>query len=121
MRSSGVSWEKSDLGQKQVSPSESVYPASRRLVIVGDESALERDEFVASRCSWHPFEHLTGPIEATAKIRYNHPGAPATVTPPEGDMVKVKLHSPARAITSGQASVFYQDDFVGAVGGSCGE
>src|SRR5882757_6787520 len=84
-------------------------------VIVGDDAALDRDEFIADRCNWHPFEKLTEPIEVTAKIRYNHPGAPATVTPLDGNRVKVKLHSPARAITPGQAAVFYQEDLV--VGG----
>jgi len=84
-------------------------------VIVGDDSALDRDEFIADRCNWHPFEQLTAPIEVTAKIRYNHPGAPATVTPLDGNRVKVKLHTPARAITPGQAAVFYQDELV--VGG----
>ena len=89
--------------------------AENNRVMVGDESALDRDEFVAARCNWHPFEKLTEPIEVTAKIRYNHPGAAATVTPLENNRVKVKLHSPARAITPGQAAVFYQDDLV--VGG----
>jgi tRNA-specific 2-thiouridylase len=50
-----------------------------------------------------------------AKIRYNHPGTPATVTPASPGTVKVKLHAPQRAITPGQAAVFYQDDLV--VGG----
>jgi tRNA-specific 2-thiouridylase len=89
--------------------------AENNRVVVGDESALDRDEFVAERCNWHPFDQLTQPIEVTAKIRYNHPGAPATVTPLDGNRVKVKLHSSARAITPGQAAVFYQDDLV--VGG----
>ena len=84
-------------------------------VIVGDDSALDRDEFIADRCNWHPFDKLTGPIEVTAKIRYNHPGTPATVTPLENNSVRVKLHTPQRAITPGQAAVFYQDDLV--VGG----
>jgi tRNA-specific 2-thiouridylase len=84
-------------------------------VIVGDDSALDRDEFVADRCNWHPFEKLSGPIEVTAKIRYNHPGTAATVTPLENNSVRVKLHTPQRAITPGQAAVFYQDDLV--VGG----
>ena len=89
--------------------------AENNRVVVGDEAALDRDEFVADRCNWHPFEKLTAPIEVTAKIRYNHPGAPATVTPLEGNRVKVKLHTSARAITPGQAAVLYQDDLV--VGG----
>jgi tRNA-specific 2-thiouridylase len=84
-------------------------------VVVGDDSALDRDEFIAERCNWHPFEQLTGPIEVTAKIRYNHPGTPATITPLGENRTKVKLHTPQRAITPGQAAVFYQDDLV--VGG----
>jgi tRNA-specific 2-thiouridylase len=84
-------------------------------VVVGDDSALDRDEFIADRCTWHPFDKLTEPIEVTAKIRYNHPGTAATITPLENNRVKVKLHTPQRAITPGQAAVFYQDDLV--VGG----
>jgi tRNA-specific 2-thiouridylase len=89
--------------------------AEKNRVVVGDDSALDRDEFVADRCNWHPFDKLAEPIEVTAKIRYNHPGTPATVTPMEQGKVKVKLHTPQRAITPGQAAVFYQDDLV--VGG----
>ena len=89
--------------------------AENNRVVVGDESALDRDEFAAERCNWHPFEKLEGPIEVTAKIRYNHPGATATVIPAGDGRVKVKLHTPQRAITPGQAAVFYQDDLV--VGG----
>jgi tRNA-specific 2-thiouridylase len=89
--------------------------AENNRVVVGDDSALDRDEFTADRCNWHPFDKLTEPIEVTAKIRYNHPGTAATVTPTGNGSVKVKLHTPQRAITPGQAAVFYQDDLV--VGG----
>ena len=89
--------------------------ADNNRVVVGDDSALDRDEFIADRCNWHPFDKLTEPIEVTAKIRYNHPGAAATISPLENNRVKVKLHTPQRAITPGQAAVFYQDDLV--VGG----
>ena len=89
--------------------------AENNRVVVGDDSALDRDEFTADRCNWHPFDKLTEPVEVTVKIRYNHPGTPATVTPMEQGKVKVKLHTPQRAITPGQAAVFYQDDLV--VGG----
>jgi tRNA-specific 2-thiouridylase len=89
--------------------------AENNLVVVGDDSALDRGEFTATNCNWHPFDKLTEPIEVTAKIRYNHPGTPATVSPLENNSVRVKLHTPQRAITPGQAAVFYQDDLV--VGG----
>ena len=84
-------------------------------VVVGSDSVLDRDEFTATNCNWIPFDQLTEPIEVTAKIRYNHPGAPATITPSGNGSVKVKLHTLQRAITPGQAAVFYQDDVV--VGG----
>src|SRR5205085_3735107 len=84
-------------------------------VIVGDETALDRDEFTVDRCNWIPFAELEQPIEVSAKIRYNHPGVAATVRPLPGGKAGVKLHIPQRAITPGQACVFYQDDLV--VGG----
>jgi tRNA-specific 2-thiouridylase len=89
--------------------------AENNRVIVGDDSALDRDEFVVDRCNWIPFDDLMEPIEATVKIRYNHPGTAATVTPLSNGSAKVKLHAAQRAITPGQAAVFYEDDLV--VGG----
>ena len=86
--------------------------AENNRVVVGDESALERDEFTATNCNWIPFDKITEPIDVTTKIRYNHPGTSATVTPIGNGSVKVKLHSAQRAITPGQAAVFYQDDLV---------
>jgi tRNA-specific 2-thiouridylase len=84
-------------------------------VVVGDESALDRDTFMVDRCNWIPFDDSAEPLEVTAKIRYNHPGTPATVTPLAHGQARVKLHEPQRAITPGQACVFYQDELV--VGG----
>jgi tRNA-specific 2-thiouridylase len=86
--------------------------AENNRVIIGDENDLDRDSFTASRCNWHPFEQLDAPLEVTAKIRYNHPGIPATITPTGPNTVRVKLHAPQRALTPGQAAVFYQEDVV---------
>ena len=84
-------------------------------VVVGDETALDRDEFSVERCNWIPFDAPPESLEVTAKIRYNHPGTAATITPQTNGGALVKLHQPQRAITPGQACVFYQDDLV--VGG----
>ena len=89
--------------------------AANNRVLVGDESMLDREEFTIERCNWIPFDAPPAEFEATAKIRYNHPGAPATVTPTADGGARVKLHTPQRAITPGQACVFYQEDLV--VGG----
>jgi len=89
--------------------------AEHNRVVVGEDSALDRDEFTVDRCNWIAFDDLAHGIEVTAKIRYNHPGAPATVTPLGQGRARVKLHTPQRAVTPGQAAVFYQDDLV--VGG----
>jgi tRNA-specific 2-thiouridylase len=89
-------------------------PANNR-VIVGDADALQQDEFIVQRCNWIPLDEPAGAVEVTAKIRYNHPGIEATVTPLPGQCAAVRLHKPQRAVTPGQACVFYQEDLV--VGG----
>ena len=89
--------------------------AARNRVVVGDESALDRDEFFVERCNWIPYETPPASLEVTTKIRYNHPGTAATITPEPNGRARVKLHQAQRAITPGQACVFYQDDLV--VGG----
>ena len=89
--------------------------AANNRVVVGDETALDRDTFEVERCNWIPFDHPPESQEVTAKIRYNHPGTAATITAGPNGGATVKLHQPQRAITPGQACVFYQDDVV--VGG----
>lgn len=87
----------------------------RNRVVVGDETALDRDELIVERCNWIPYDNPPETIRVTAKIRYNHPGTSATITPLPDGKAKVKLDVPQRAITPGQACVFYDDDLV--VGG----
>jgi tRNA-specific 2-thiouridylase len=89
--------------------------AANNRVIVGESPALLRDEFTVERCNWIAFDEPPGAFEATVKIRYNHPGTAATVEPQADGRARVRLREPQRAITPGQAAVFYQDDLV--VGG----
>jgi len=86
--------------------------AENNRVTVGDDSALDRDEFIVDRCNWIAFDTLPESFETTVKIRYNHPGTSATVMPTNDGKASVKLHSPQRAVTPGQAAVFYEDDLV---------
>jgi tRNA-specific 2-thiouridylase len=86
--------------------------AANNRVVVGDDSALDQNGFIAERCNWIAFDSPAEPFEATVKIRYNHAGADAVIHPLPGGKAKVSLRSAQRAITPGQAAVFYQDDLV---------
>jgi tRNA-uridine 2-sulfurtransferase len=89
-------------------------PATNR-VIVGDADELVTDEFEIDRVNWHPIAEVGEPrrsLECTAKIRYSHPGTRATVTLLENGRAHIRLHEPQRAVTPGQATVFYDGDVV---------
>jgi len=90
-----------------------IDPDSSR-VIVGDEDDLVKSEFEVDRASWHGGEPAH-PLGVTAKIRYAHPGTPATIEALPGGRARVILETPQRAVTPGQAAVFYDGDRV--VGG----
>jgi len=94
-------------------------PASNR-VVVGEAGMLERSELTVEQCNWIAFDTPPQAIEATVKIRYNHPGVLATVEPLGNGKARVRFSQPQRAVTPGQACVFYQDDLVlggGWIGG----
>ncbi|WP_166511930.1 tRNA 2-thiouridine(34) synthase MnmA [Desulfallas thermosapovorans] len=84
----------------------------RNAVIVGPEEALDRKRLLAGDLNFISIAQLTGPRQVEAQIRYNARPAPATITPLPGDLVQVEFATPQRAITPGQAVVFYQDDYL---------
>jgi tRNA-uridine 2-sulfurtransferase len=93
-------------------------------VIVGEADDLVVAEFEIDRVNWHPIAGINAPgysgeIEATVKIRYSHPGAAATLTPLENGRVRIRLHESQRAVTPGQAAVFYDGDIVLGGGWIC--
>jgi tRNA-specific 2-thiouridylase len=87
----------------------------KNLVVLGDETEVFSRELTASRINFITLERLEGPIEVKAKIRYSAREAKATVMPIDNDRVRVVFEEPQRAITPGQAVVFYQEDVL--VGG----
>jgi tRNA-specific 2-thiouridylase len=62
------------------------------------------------------FETPDAPVRAEVRVRYRHAPAQATITPLRNNRVRVKFDEPQRAITPGQATVFYRGDEV--VGGA---
>ncbi len=59
------------------------------------------------------------PMKMSMKIRYSHPGTPATVTPLENHRARIRLYEPQRAVTPGQAAVIYDGDVVIGGGWIC--
>jgi tRNA-specific 2-thiouridylase len=86
----------------------------RSLVTIGSEEDLLADELWAEDVNWVAGEPPPSGTVVEAKIRYRTPASPAKVHP-EGDGVRVLFRRPQRAITPGQAVVFYQGEEV--VGG----
>jgi tRNA-uridine 2-sulfurtransferase len=87
-------------------------------VIVGDVEDLIVEEFEIADTVWHN-ENSTAPFEAMVKIRYGHPGAAATIEPQANGRARVRLQTPQRAVTPGQAAVCYRVDEVLGGGWIC--
>jgi tRNA-specific 2-thiouridylase len=79
---------------------------------VGAREDLERDTLTASRVNWMSGETPPSPIRASARIRYRHKEAPATIAPLPDGRVRVTFDEPQSAITPGQAVVFYDGEVV---------
>ena len=83
-----------------------VRPATRT-VVVGEADALLADRLVVHDVNWLSVAAPSRPTRADVRIRYRHAEAPATLVPLEGGRVEVRFDAPQRAITPGQAAVFY--------------
>ncbi len=82
-------------------------PANR--VTLGDHDDLYRSQMWASRINF-PSELAVGESrKVTAKIRYKASESPATVTLHDG-YAEIRFDEPQRAVTPGQAVVFYSGD-----------
>jgi tRNA-specific 2-thiouridylase len=84
-------------------------------ILVGEERELERTEFTARGINWIALADPTSPVRADVRIRYKHEPASATIHPLDERRARVVFDEPQRAVTPGQATVFYNGDEV--VGG----
>ena len=83
--------------------------------MVGTSEHLLANELVAEDVNWISVKGISEPMRVSAKIRYKHRESSATISPLERRSVLVRFERPQRAITPGQAVVFYDGDVV--VGG----
>jgi len=89
----------------------SIEPETNR-VIVGDDDSLRTTTFEAESVNWISIAEPSHPIRASVKIRHKHEPAAATVLPLLGARARITFDSPQRAVTPGQAAVFYSNDVV---------
>lgn len=88
--------------------------AETNTVLLGDDADLFTTELTAARLNWiEPAPDA--PVRVTAKTRYSQRESAATVTPDGGGTARVVFDEPQRAVTAGQAVVFYDGERV--VGG----
>jgi tRNA-specific 2-thiouridylase len=86
-----------------------VEPESRT-VVVGDEETLLESRLVARDVSWLSVPEPREPVRARARIRYRHAEAEAEIRPLGGGRAEVRFDTPQRAVTPGQAVVFYDGE-----------
>jgi tRNA-specific 2-thiouridylase len=86
-----------------------VHPATRT-VTVGEAEELEASSLVARDVHWLSIPPPCRPLRAEVKIRYRAAEAPACIEPLPHHRVRVTFEAPQRAITPGQAAVFYDGE-----------
>src|SRR5215467_8472894 len=86
-----------------------------RQVVVGDDENLYSKTLIVRRTNLIAFDELRERMRVSVKIRHRHEPAAAVLERTAADEILVTFDDPQRAITPGQASVFYDGDTV--VGG----
>ncbi len=82
-------------------------------VVVGPKSSIAARGLVAEKCNWLSWERPPGAFECGVKIRYRSKPVPAYVTVgADPNTAFVEFEEPVRAVTPGQAAVFYRGDEV---------
>jgi len=84
----------------------------RNTIIIGEEEEVYGDTFLVDSVNWIVPQKRVPFQNAQVKIRYNHPGSAAWLSPKGEGEWEVKFESPQKAITPGQAAVFYAEDAV---------
>ncbi len=84
----------------------------QRQVVVGEQENLYSKILIAKRVNLISVDALDQPMRVTVKIRHRHEPAPATIERSGADAILVSFDEPQRAVTPGQAAVFYDGDVV---------
>ena len=86
-------------------------------VVIGDGDQVFTDRLRCGNVNWMAMDGLHGgEAQVTAKIRYSHQGAPCLIRDLGDGTVECRFETPQRAVTPGQAVVFYQGEYVAGGG-----
>ncbi len=85
-------------------------------VVIGDGSEVYTDHLVCSHLNFMSMPDFAEDVPILAKIRYSHRGARAHVRRIGEDLAEVQFEEPVRAVTPGQAVVFYDGEYVAGGG-----
>lgn len=81
-------------------------------VVIGEADEVFTDSLVCDNVNFMAVEDLAGPLQVLAKIRYAHSGEDCVIEKLPNGQVRCSFKKPVRAVTPGQAVVFYQNDYV---------
>jgi tRNA-specific 2-thiouridylase len=82
------------------------------VIVIGEEKDLYRDSLIAENVNWIGIDEFKKPIKVKARVRYKSKESEAVITPAGKGTVNVKFSKPQKAVTPGQAVVFYNKDIV---------
>jgi tRNA-specific 2-thiouridylase len=85
---------------------------ARNRVVVGEDAELRQEACEVRDVNWVSIAAPARTVEALVKIRNRHEPAEADVTPLAAGRVQVRFREPQRAVTPGQAAVFYSGERV---------
>lgn len=88
-----------------------IRPETNEVVIGTNEDSMAT-RVRANKLNFMTIEDLTEPMRVWAKIRYNHKGDWCTIEKMGEDEVLCTFEKPQRAVTPGQALVFYDGEYV---------
>jgi len=95
-----------------------IRPKSNEVVLGSGDEVFQR-ELICDGLNCMAAERFDAGDKVVAKIRYSHNGAPCILHPMGEDKLRVEFMEPQRAITPGQAVVFYRGDVVLGGGTIC--
>ncbi len=81
-------------------------------LVLGTKDEIFSSTLIADDVNFIPFDKLTEPLECTAQTRYHQKDSECIVTPLPGGKVRVDFKEPHKAISKGQAVVFYDGEYV---------